>query len=325
MSSEPMHLAPRAELTGDEPQTQPTAVQGEPRPWFEHPWLEVLRRESSTRGAALLRIATAWIMWVRWGAELLPLRGIVHPAVSVAFFVATTCLFLGVGSRLAALASGIVGMILVHGYGIAGGYEPWTHHHTTLLAHMPLLLALTACGRSYSVDRWLALRRALRSGAPPPEERGPSYGLKLIALQMSVVYFFSSYDKLDFAFLSGQRLEAIFGWYYWGSDAPDWPWLRWAFPCAGTATVVLELSLAFGLWLPRARPWLIPLGLVLHGTFYVLLPVDTFTATVWCLYVAYLDQDRLHALLDELQGHSNQREVPFIPKPYRHPHEARFR
>lgn len=274
---------------------------------FVQPVLRILTHETSTRGAGLLRIGLACVLWARWADELLPLRRIVHPSVSVLFFVATTCLFVGLASRWAAALCGILEMILVHGYGIAGGHEPWTHHHTTLLAHLPLLLALTSCGRSYSVDRWLALRRAQRTGALPPEERGPSYGLRLIALQISVLYFFSSYDKLNPGWLSGERLEAIFGWFYWGSDGPDWPWLSWVALLAGTGTVALELALAVGLWLPRARPWLMPLGLALHGIFYVMLPVSTFSATVWCAYLAFLDQDRLHAFLDELQGHRPKR------------------
>ncbi|NLE88865.1 MAG: hypothetical protein GX607_20995 [Myxococcales bacterium] len=111
---------------------------------------------------------------------------------------------------------------------------------------------------------------------------------------------------LDAASLAGQRvtnhrIRVV------ASPAPDSPWLSWVALLAGTGAVVLELALAVGLWLPRARPWLMPLGLALHGVFYVMLPVSTFSAMVWCAYLAFLDRDRLHAFLDELPGHRSKR------------------
>jgi hypothetical protein len=217
------------------------------------------------------------------------------------FFLASACLCVGLASRWAALVSGLLGLAFVHYYGIEGGYEPWAHHHTELLAFATLLLALTPCGASYSVDRWLSLRRARRVGKPPPAERGPRYGLDLLALQMSVVYFFSAYDKLNVPFLSGQRLEAILGWFYWGSDFPDQPALPWLCAVGASGAVLVELALAVGLWMRRVRRWLVPVGLALHGSFYLLFPVETFSATVACLYLAFADQDVLHAWLDELQ------------------------
>lgn len=45
----------------------------------------------------------------------------------------------------------------------------------------------------------------------------------MMALQLSTVYFFSGAQKLDAGFLSGERLQAIFMWQYWGSYAPDFP------------------------------------------------------------------------------------------------------
>lgn len=260
-----------------------------------------LTRETSSRGSALLRIFLACVLWARWGSELSLHQHLTHPSISALFFVASFCLFVGLASRWAALVSGLLGLSFVHAYGIEWGYEPWAHHHTELLAFATLLLALTPCGASYSVDRWLEIGRARRAGRLPPAERGPRYGLDLLALQMSVVYVFSAYDKLNVPFLSGERLEAILGWFYWGSDFPDQPALTWLCAVGASGAVVIELGLAVGLWIRRFRAWLAPVGLALHGTFYLLFPVETFSATVACLYVAFFDQDALHAWLDELQ------------------------
>ena len=148
------------------------------------------------------------------------------------FFVATALLFVGYHSRVAAVWAGMVGLAMYQYFGHELGREPWTHHHTYLLAVAALLIALTPCGRSYSVDRYLAVMRAGHDGLPPPPERGNLWGLRLIVLQLSVLYFFSAFDKTSYAFLSGARLEQIFLWYYAGSDYPafqawaDWRWSR---------------------------------------------------------------------------------------------------
>ena len=55
--------------------------------------------------------------------------------------------------------------------------------------------ALTPCGGSYSADRVRALRKAERAGRAVPEERGPVWGLTLIAFQVSAVYFWGAFDK----------------------------------------------------------------------------------------------------------------------------------
>ena len=87
----------------------------------------------------------------------------------------------------------------------------------------PSLLALTPCGRSLSVDRWLAMRAAERRGEAPPPELGPLYGQRLLAMQVSAVSLFAVWDKLTPGFLSGARLQHILLDRYGTSSTPlDW-------------------------------------------------------------------------------------------------------
>ena len=178
----------------------------------------------------------------------------------------------------------------------------WHAHHTYLLVAAVIYIALTQSERSYSVDRWLAVRRARRLGVQPPSERGNLLGLRLIALQVATVYFWGAFDKTGLGWFNGSRVEQILMVKYTGSDYPDWPLFHEASVLLGAATVLLEYALAFGLFLPRLRRFLMPLGVLFHGSLYFVVPVKTFSTTMILLYLAYLEPDDVHRALDDVQA-----------------------
>jgi hypothetical protein len=258
--------------------------------------------EGSSRPSALIRIGLAMLFWSRWAGELL-LYMDQSPAglfLAANFFVATTLLFVGYHSRAAAVWTGAVGLAMYYYFGFELGREPWTHHHTYLLAVAALLIALTPCDRSYSLDRYLAVMRAERAGLPPPAERGNLWGLRLIVVQLSVLYFFAAFDKSNYAFLSGARIEQIFLWFYAGSDYPAG--LAWPATMVSVAVVALEYCLALGLPFRATRRYLVLPGLAFHAIIYLTLPVYTFSATMALLYLAYFDADAVSKVLTRLQG-----------------------
>jgi uncharacterized membrane protein YidH (DUF202 family) len=258
----------------------------------------------SSRSSALIRIGIAMLFWSRWAGELLLYKdqSVIGLLLSANFFIATTLLFIGYLSRFAAIWSGAVGLVMYQYFGHGLGNEPWTHHHIYLLAVAALLIGLAPCDRSYSLDRYLAVRRALREGRPPPAEHGNLWGLRLIVVQLSVLYFFSAFDKTSYAFLSGARLEHIFLWYYVGSDYPQIPGLPVLAMVTAFAVVALEYALAFGLPFRRTRRYLVWPGLAFHAVIYVTLPVYTFSATMMLLYLAYFDADEVDRVIRRLQG-----------------------
>ncbi|TIW01862.1 MAG: hypothetical protein E5V74_13205 [Mesorhizobium sp.] len=258
--------------------------------------------EGSSRSSALIRIGLAMLFWSRWAGELLLYRDQSPAGLFLAanFFLATTLLFIGYHSRLAAVWTGSVGLAMYYHFGFDLGREPWTHHHAYLLAVAALLIALTPCDRSYSLDRYLAVTRGERAGVPPPAERGNLWGLRLIVVQLSVLYFFAAFDKSNQAFLSGARLEQIFLWFYAGSDYPAG--LAWPATIVSAAVVVLEYCLAFGLPFRATRRYLVLPGLAFHAIIYVTLPVYTFSATMALLYLAYFDADAVDKVIARLQG-----------------------
>ena len=263
----------------------------------------LLAREGSTRALGLMRIALGLLAWARFADTLLPLR---HTTadwyLGAALFFPLSLLFvLGVGTRWVAPLFAAATWYVVAYLGYLH-YEPWTHHHVYALLFGITLLALTPCGRSFSVDRHLALRRAERAGAPPPPEVGPQWAVPLIGLHVSVMYVFSAYDKISWAFLSGERLQQSFAYLYFGSDLPPSPWFEIATAVGGTGTVVLELWLAVALWIPSMRRVALPVGLALHALFYLAIPVGIFSLTVAAFYLAFVDPDRFHRGVDRLLG-----------------------
>lgn len=265
-----------------------------------------LHTQASTRSSGLLRLALVPVIWSRWAIELLLYIDVspVGIALSLNYFVATTLMFVGVFSRFTTMWTGLVLLTMYHYFGLEMGREPWTHHHTYVLSAATLLCAATPCGHSYSFDRWWALRKAGKQGQPPPPERANVWGLRLIAIQLSTIYLFTAWDKTNWGFLSGDRMEHYLAWFYLGSKVPRGGLFHATMFASAIVTVLLEYALAFGLLFRRTRRWLIVPGLLLHGLFYVILPVSTYTATMWVLYLAYLDPDAVHRWLDRLQGHA---------------------
>ena len=262
--------------------------------------------EGSSRSSALIRIGLAAILWARLANDMILYRdqSAVGLLLSLSFFISTTALMVGFHSRTAALWAGIIGFTVYY-FGQDLGRSPWVHHHTYLLSIAILMLALTPCGRSYSLDRYLAVVRAERKGEPPPAENGNLMGLRLMVVQLTVLYFFSAFDKTSFAFLSGARLEHIFLYYYAGSDYPGLPGFIWLAMLTAIAVVVLEYALAIGLPFERTRRYLLLPGLAFHAVIYCTLPVSTFSATMVVLYLAYFDPDDVHRFIDRLQGRSS--------------------
>jgi hypothetical protein len=253
----------------------------------------------------LIRIGLAALIWARWANQLVLFRNpeLAYYVLVPIFFVASTAMLVGFASRWSTALAGITTLTMVYYFGYVLGREPWTHHHTFLLAFSTLLCALTPCGRSYSLDRWFAVRRAERAGKAPPAERGNVWGLRLIALQVCLIYLYTAYDKSSIAFLSGDRMEHYLMWYYLGSNYPSWPGFHELMMAASVFTVALEYTLAFGLLIPTARKWLVPAGVLLHASFYVLLPVATYSLTMIMLYLALLDPDAVRQAIDRMQGY----------------------
>ena len=284
--------------------------------------LALSRREGSTRTLALLRISLALLVYTRWARDFQLFRDMQPDrievasgaffALSVVLYLSTAGMLFGLWTRLSTALAGLSVLTVVIGVGEVGGHEPYTHHHTWALAVGVALLALTPCGRSLSVDRWRALRRADRTGQPAPAERGPLWALPLLGVHVSAIYGWGTVSKLTAGYLSGARFEHYLMYLYWGSDLPEGPLFSALVLACAWGSVLLEPALAVGLWIPRTRAACFAIGLLFHGLIYYTLPVGTFSLTMWALYLAFLDPDAAHRGLDRMLGlrPSEARDAP---------------
>lgn len=268
---------------------------------FQRDWLE---HQGSTRGAALMRIGFVVLLWRKLAASLVLSSVYADTPLLVlacVFWVASLAAFLGYRSRTAVLVTGIVGIFLYFDQGMFGPMRRiYDHHHLWLLLVCLTLLGFTDCGGSFSVDRWLAVRRAWSRGEEAPPEHGALWGLRLIALQLSAIYFYGAHDKVYLAF--PDRMEHYMLDLYFGSDYPPFPGFRPLMVFSAVATIVIEYWLAVAFWVRRWRTAAVIVGVALHGMFFVVLRVSTFSATMLLCYLATLDPASIHRRVDEVMG-----------------------
>lgn len=259
-----------------------------------------------------MRIGLVLLIWSEWAGDLIFCRDIRLSAILLnsAFFLLTGLMCVGLWTRVSSMGTAIIASIMFN------THQSFKHHHTFLLVIVIFFIALTPCGRSYSLDRWLALRRALKAGVPPPSEIGNLWGLRLIAIQLSMVYFWTAYEKLYWGFLSGARMELLVYNYYAGYDYANLPGFSALCCIAAITIVILEFLLAFGLYIPKFHKYLMPAGIVLHVLFYVLLPIRTFTLTMILLYLAFIPAASVHRFIDNMhEGYKCHSEHPDESEP----------
>jgi hypothetical protein len=276
-----------------------------PGRWFVE---RVLAFEGSTRAMALLRIGLVLTMWARLAESVRPFDDL-RPSrlvLSAAFFLLTPLLLAGVGTRVVAPLNALLLVVLYFGFGLGNfglpEVEPWSHHHIYAMVVQGVLLALTPCGRSLSVDRWWAVRRAQCAGEAIPPERGPLWATRLMVLQVVAMYAWTAWDKTFPGFLLGDRMGMMAAELYFAGDLPDVPGLDLLFTAMGSATLAIEWLLPVALLFRRTHRWSIPLGLLLHGIIFISLPVGTFSATMWLFYLAFLPPDAVHDALERVMG-----------------------
>lgn len=260
---------------------------------------EIVDHEGPTRPIALLRIGLAVVAWACYARELAFYSRPLHLpdlALSIVFFAVTTAMLVGCWSRAATALSGLtmLAMYYLSALDLSRAPNEWSSHHCFLLACATLLLSLGPCGDSLSVDRWLAERRGERGRG-----WGPLWAVRLIALQVSALYFWTATHKTSLSWLSGERLAGALRANLLGSD--PLPFGGFDTLCMVTAWGVMfvEYGLAFGLPFQRTRRVMLPIGLILHAGIYLTLPVTTFSVEMFILYLAFLDPRAVDRALEQ--------------------------
>ena len=251
----------------------------------------------STRPVARFRICLGVLLYMRFGEELS-----LHAAdsfwdqtFSLAYYAAAAMVTVGLFTRRALGASALLLALMYYGK-FWGWYSPgWGHHHHYLLMVCCAVLAFSGAGRSFSADRAIRMYRSL----PPQEERAQTWPQTLLVLQLCAIYFWAALDKTSAGYLHGDWLERVFEWVYAGNPAYEIVTNR-VFLIAGSwAVLAIEYVLPVAILLRwRLNIW-IPIAFALHAAFYVMLPVQTYSASMMALYLLVGDQDWLDAQIDK--------------------------
>lgn len=218
--------------------------------------------------------------------------------VCAALVPAGLALALGLAARVSALASWLLLL------SIARRNPGMINSGDVLLRTAVLFLACSPAGRSWSLDRWLGVRR----GRVPRERRwdfveGSPWALRLLQLQLSLVYLWSGLEKVrGEAWMDGSAMSLVW-------RVPEATRLAvplWAYDSllvsnvATLGTIIIELALAALVWNRRARPVVLALGVVLHAAIEVTMAVGFFSSTIVACYLAFVEPARVERWLRRL-------------------------
>jgi hypothetical protein len=233
--------------------------------------------------------------WTPW--RLRALDGLSDPQLQTAHVLILLVLI----AFTAGFGTPVMGVLALFALAAMWHRSPWIQNGGDRLLRIWLLtMAITPCGRAWSVDAWL---RGTAPGATVPV-----YGHRLVQIQLVVMYTYTGIAKLT----GHTWLDGTAVYYSWS----DYGYARWPamfdallthgpVRAAGMAltwaTLVWEIF--FGplvLWRRTRMPTLIA-GLILHAGIFATLSVGIFSwSTVWA-YLAWLDPGWAARLADRFR------------------------
>ena len=182
----------------------------------------------------------------------------------------------------------------------------------TLLRDLAIYLCLMPSGETWSLD-------ARRRGTSSP--RAP-WGLRMLQIQISVVYLFSVVAKLHgdpwqdgTAVGRAVQLADLQRIVVPQSLATSVTWSA----LATYGTLIVEGALVFGLWLPRFRWWAMAAGVAIHLGIEATLLVGWFSLTIISCYLAFVPGEVLRKVADRVLARIRPVPVgvpvPAVPAP----------
>ncbi len=186
-------------------------------------------------------------------------------------------------------------------------------------ALLAMYLMVGPCGAAYSVDRWLARRKAAGQGrgverAPAPPTTSANLAIRLMQVHMCLVYLFSALGKLE-------------GETWWGGAAIwlsvanleyqslDMTWLathRWLINALTHFTVFWELSYCVLVWPRLLRPLVLAAAVFTHLGIAIALGMKTFGLVMLIGNAAFISPWLVRRVLDRRseQSRSGEGAVP---------------
>jgi hypothetical protein len=262
-----------------------------------------LFRATDARTAAVFRIAlAAMLAWVFWpsGWDPAGVRHVPGPDALYRDVFLTRAYWLAVLALLVLFAAGVRPRIV--GPAAALLLAPLLFRGGRLPGRLVMEFTLVAFSFLRSDAAWSARRlphllsrrpRAPAGRADAAADAGPIWPVRLVQLQLSVLYGVNALAKSTPEFLSGDVLMAqSFTLANFRADFTDGALTVgplevpvWA---AGTAAAVTEAALAVGFWIPRLRVPTALLGAAFHGALTRIVQIGFLDWVSLFLYSAFL-------------------------------------
>jgi Vitamin K-dependent gamma-carboxylase len=207
--------------------------------------------------------------------------------------VSSVALTIGWHSRLAALVVFALIVSFQH-------RDPWVWNSGDVAVRIEaLILALSPCGAALSVDQ------VRSSGTFWSAQQRPQWAVRLLQVQMSLIYLASALSKISgatwpqgTAVSYALRLPDLVLLY-----PPHWVTNSALLMNAATwGTLVAELSLALLVWNRRLRPWVLAAGVVMHTVIMCTIAVGFFTVAMLVLYLAFIPTETVQRLPRAVPG-----------------------
>jgi hypothetical protein len=249
-----------------------------PNAWLTPELVETMQRDQ-----------IAWSFWWRVPAEHL---WTVH-WTAIGILVLFT---LGVATRLTSIASFLIVVSYVNRTPCAlFGLDQ-------INGFLTLYCAVGPSGAALSVDNLVRRWRNPATPAAPPRSAAANVALRLIQLQMCVIYFFAGISKLQGpAWWNGEAMWLAFSNYEYQSL--DMTWLvryPWVYHLMTHATIAWELTFWALVWKPMLRPLMLFVGVLLHVGIGLCLGMWTFGLIMLVGCASFLPEPFVRQLMDTL-------------------------
>jgi predicted DCC family thiol-disulfide oxidoreductase YuxK len=172
-----------------------------------------------------------------------------------------------------------------------------------ILACLLFILCVAPIGRAISLDRVRAVRAAKRKNlaAAPPPYASPWAGacIRLMQIQMAVLFFYSAIGKLrGDDWWNGDAIWIVFttGDHYNRFMLDLLASHYWLVNAATYGTILIEIAFPFLIWQRRTRPYLLALAIVLHVQFAVLMGLFYFSFVMVMGHMSFVRQEWLARL-----------------------------
>jgi predicted DCC family thiol-disulfide oxidoreductase YuxK len=153
-----------------------------------------------------------------------------------------------------------------------------------ILASLLFIMCFAPVGRAISLDRVRAVRAAKRAklAATLPPYSSPWAGacIRLMQIQMAVLFFYSAISKLGgYEWWNGDALWIVFisGQYYNRAVLDLFASHYWLSNVATHGTILIEIAFPFLIWQRRTRPYLLAAAIFLHFQFAALMGLFYFS------------------------------------------------